>query len=332
MKTLLAFALALFPVAVLAQSNSQDGTANVNEARERFRRGVELFHEGSLEAALAELQRAYELAPNYRLLFNLGQIQTERHDYVAALEFFDAYLEQGGSDIAPERRKQVESTRAELKTRVASLSIQTSVADVILILDGVPAGKLPLANPVVVNAGVHQLQLRKHGFETLTHTLTIAGSENVVLDLPLSAQQVDSLRSKGAEKPSTARALDPPAAAAPDTPRAGPSRAPLWISLFAAAALSGGAVAFGLLARSADADLDREFNHYPADRSRVEDLRDQVQRDAALCDGLAAGAVVAAGLSLYFALSGSSSTESAEHTSSSRFALAGRGVRFEQHF
>ena len=50
---------------------------------------------------LAEFMRAYELLPNYRVLYNIGQVQLERHDYVAALHAFDDYLEQGARDVHP---------------------------------------------------------------------------------------------------------------------------------------------------------------------------------------------------------------------------------------
>jgi hypothetical protein len=34
-------------------------------------------------------------------------VQNERHDYVAALQLFEKYLQQGGTEISAERREQV---------------------------------------------------------------------------------------------------------------------------------------------------------------------------------------------------------------------------------
>ena len=45
----------------------------LGEARERFQRGVDLYKEGSFDAALAEFNKAYELAPNFRVLYNMAQ-------------------------------------------------------------------------------------------------------------------------------------------------------------------------------------------------------------------------------------------------------------------
>src|SRR5687768_14883146 len=94
---------------------------SVDEARARFQRGVELYREGSFDAALAEFNKAYQLAPNYRVLYNLAQVQTERHDYIAAVKMMEKYLEEGGGDIAPERKDQVTKEIATLRGRVTEL-------------------------------------------------------------------------------------------------------------------------------------------------------------------------------------------------------------------
>src|SRR5262245_643202 len=94
------------PGALDASSDASDDA--VKQARDRFLRGVELYKEGSYDAALAEFTRAYELVPNYRVLFNIAQVQVERHDYAAALRFFADYLRQGAADVTSERREQVE--------------------------------------------------------------------------------------------------------------------------------------------------------------------------------------------------------------------------------
>src|SRR6188768_2257405 len=90
------------------------------EARERFQRGVSLYREGSFDAALAEFRRAYEIAPNYRILYNLAQVQVERHDSVAALTLFGQYLQQGDTEIDAERRAQVERDMQSLRGRADS--------------------------------------------------------------------------------------------------------------------------------------------------------------------------------------------------------------------
>src|SRR5512147_2127853 len=97
-----------------AGSKVEGGTA-VEEASQRFQRGVKLYRDRSFDAALVEFNRAYELAPDYRVLYNIGQVQVERGDAVAAVKAFRQYLKDGGDSIAATRSAdlQTEITRLE---------------------------------------------------------------------------------------------------------------------------------------------------------------------------------------------------------------------------
>src|SRR3954469_6030428 len=170
--------------------------SSTTEARERFQRGVALYREGSFDAALAEFRRAYEIAPNYRILYNLAQVQVERHDSVAALNLFGQYLQQGGSELDAERRTQVERDIQSLRGRVADLMVESNVAGAQLTIDGVESGTLPLAGPVQVNSGVRQVTLAKPGYQSVSRSLTIAGAQP--LKLALTLQPLDARAPAGA--------------------------------------------------------------------------------------------------------------------------------------
>src|SRR5690349_16550442 len=80
--------------------------ADTEEAKSHFQRAVELFHEADFRAALIEFQRAYDAAPNYKVLYNLGQTSLELQDYAGALKAFRGYLDGGGREIPAARRTQ----------------------------------------------------------------------------------------------------------------------------------------------------------------------------------------------------------------------------------
>src|SRR5690606_16554980 len=61
-----------------AEKPSQE---NMREARTRYDRGTKLYHDGAYEQALIEFERAYELAPAYRILYNIGQAAMLLRDY-----------------------------------------------------------------------------------------------------------------------------------------------------------------------------------------------------------------------------------------------------------
>jgi len=286
----------------------------VEEARARFQRGVELYREGSFDAALAEFNKAYDLAPNYRVLYNMAQVQTERHDYVAALKLMEKYLEDGGNDIAPERKDQVTKEIATLRGRVTELKVNTNVEGAELLIDGVVSGTTPFTEPVLISAGVRQLQLRKAGYETANKTMTVAGGEEVAIDFELEELPESSAA------PVVVQTSDAPMRdARPDDQ---PSKAPMWISLAATGLFAGGAVTFAVLTKKADDELDRELNKTPIDQDRLTSKRDDVKRNALLTDGLTAASVVSAGLFVYFAISTSKKSSKAETTTTANVRIA----------
>jgi hypothetical protein len=295
---------------------------DLDEARQRFQRGVELYKEGSFDAALAEFNKAYELAPNYRVLFNLAQVQTERHDYVTALKDFEKYLEQGGAEITAERREQVNKEITALKGRVAEVTISADVEGAELLVDGVSVGTLPLSEPVRVSAGVRQIQVKKAGYETSTRTETIAGGENPHFDFKLEAIPSSPAATTVATTPPVFSQTNDGGAAEGHS-----SNAPFWITLASTTLLTGGAITFGVLTHSADQRLDHQLATFPASQSSVDDARSTLKRDALVTDIRAGAAVVSGGLCVYFAIKGShgKSSETAHRTL--QVGAAGPGVR-----
>jgi tetratricopeptide (TPR) repeat protein len=281
-----------------APSASASSTA---EARERFQRGVALYREGSYDAALAEFKRAYEIAPNYRILFNLAQVQVERHDSVAALALFGQYLQQGGAEIDAERRTQVERDMQSLRGRVADLTVESNVSGAQLSIDGVESGTLPLAGPVQVNSGVRQVTLTKPGYLSASRSLTIAGAQPIKLALTL--QPLDG------SAPGKAAALAP-ATGAPKTADKSPGLStPFWVSAIATGVFAGTATTFGLITLNRNQKLDDELNRYPTNPAAVDDARESVKTSALLTDVFIGASVVGAAATVYFALTSSSSSE-----------------------
>lgn len=307
MKSLLAIAFAMLFVPATSLADRASGTVEfgVDDARERFRRGVDFYREGSYDAALAEFTKAYEIAPDYRVLYNLAQVQSERHDYAAALKLVDDYMKRGQGEIGEDRLEQVRSWMPQLKSRVAVLWVHCQLDDVELLIDGLPSTRLPQTTPLLVNAGVHQLQLRRRGYESVTRELVIAGGEKVHVELPAPVEiGVAAATVVSVETLPDVPVAPPPIDVKLREPEPSVNRAPLWVSVISTAVLAGSAATFGAVASSSDSELDRELSRLPADQGRVADLRSRIEVHATLCDVLTASAVIGAGISLYLALSG----------------------------
>lgn len=303
------------------------GDTDVGQARQRFARGVELYKEGSYDAALAEFNKAYEIAPNYRVLYNIAQVQRERHDYVAALKLFQQYLDQGGAEVTADRKDQVAKEITALKARVAELQVKSDVEGGELWVDGALVGTLPLGEPLLVSAGVRQVELRKPGFITSSKSLTIAGGEDVKVEFVMRPDRSNEF----GPTPAPVRHDVEPEPVAPIVSK--PANVPMWVSLGAAAAFTGGAVTFGVLTRKSDGKLDDELEKANNDVANVDDARDELRRNALITDVLAGAAVVSTGLFIYFAVSGSSSSSASADVQAVRqgptlkIGAMGKGVR-----
>jgi len=75
-----------------AVSRAAHADAKLDEAKQHLAAATQLYDENNFRGALVELQRAYELAPSYKILFNIGQVEMELQDYAAALQAYSRYL------------------------------------------------------------------------------------------------------------------------------------------------------------------------------------------------------------------------------------------------
>jgi tetratricopeptide (TPR) repeat protein len=168
------FSTVLALVAVRA-AGAEDG-AVMSEARERFDRGMDLFERGDLEAALAELERANELAPNSAVLYNIGSVQVALRRYTAAVVTLGRYLDEGGQSVPTDRRAEVARELTRLRALVGRLLVSVSPAvEAVVLIDGAEAGRTPLASPLVVSAGRHVVELRAPGFLPYRSEVSVAG-------------------------------------------------------------------------------------------------------------------------------------------------------------
>jgi len=285
--------LCLHASAALAESNG------VEQAREHFLRGVDFYKDQSYDAALAEFSRAYELSPNYRVLYNLAQVQLDRHDYAAGLKLYQSYLDGGGTEIPESRRQQVTEEIAQLQKRVGRLRVRCDVPGAEVSIAGTIVAKTPMGAAVLVNPGVVQLSVTKPGYVTDSRTLSVVGAEEQSVEVTL------------AREPSAGSSA--PIKSAPPAPVATPvDRSAMWLSLGVTGAFAIGTGIVGLRTRKANSDLDERLNAFPSDRAAIDDARSQLKNFALATDVLAGCTAVAAGFTVYFALSSPSQEDRAK--------------------
>jgi hypothetical protein len=181
--------LALAPPIARAESKRGAPSAEaVASARSHFAHGVKLYEEDDFRAALIEFNRAYELAPNWAVLYNVGQSYYQLRDYANALRTLERYVQEAGAQIASDRGAQVARELEELRGRVAHVTLNASVEGADISLDDAPLGTSPLAAPVLVGAGRHKITASKAGYAPAIRVVDIAGGDKIAVGLDLVAE------------------------------------------------------------------------------------------------------------------------------------------------
>jgi hypothetical protein len=172
-----------------------DSADPVERARVHYERGLQLFNEENYDAALFEFERAYELAPSYKILYNMGRIQRQQHNYAAAMRSYSRYLREGGAGVPADRKTEVENEISVLKPRVALLTVKVNVDGADVYADDIPVctatiesacvGKSPLQSPIIVNGGRHKVTATKKGYAPATALVSVVGSDAVDVNLEL---------------------------------------------------------------------------------------------------------------------------------------------------
>jgi tetratricopeptide (TPR) repeat protein len=250
----------------------------LNKARAHFEQGVEFYGEGDYRAALIELQRAYELHRTYKLLYNLGQVAYELRDYAGAERFFRDYLAKGGTELSPERRREIKQELARLRSRVASLRVATTrPGSTVRVDDHVvvhPEGSLR------VSAGRRVIRAEAPGFAPIERVVDVTGGEELNVDLSFGPSLV--------------------AADAAGSPSA--SMGPLpWVTGIMSGVLLVASGAVGWAAYQDISARDDALRTYTT-RSELDSLGEQAHTKAIVADALLGAALVSAAVTMVVVL------------------------------
>jgi hypothetical protein len=175
------------------------------EASEHFRAGVDLFRATNYRAALVELTRAYELTPDYRVLYNIAQAHLALGDAVQASQVYTFYLEQGGILIEPRRRREVEAELLALEGRIATLSLRSDLADGELFVDERAIGPSPLARDVRVAVGVHLVTVRTPSGASTSQRVEVLAGERKLVTFAVQAKAPSEPPAQASQSPGLGR-------------------------------------------------------------------------------------------------------------------------------
>ncbi|QSQ22453.1 PEGA domain-containing protein [Pyxidicoccus parkwayensis] len=290
---LVAMAAGTASAAPPARKTPSARTQQMEEAQRRYERGKEFYEESDFRAALVEFQRAYELAPSYKLLYSIAQVQYQLQDYAGALRSFQQYLEEGQAEITAQRRDEVQREVDRLRSRVATLDIVTRPVGATVSVDDQPVGRTPLSEPVLVSAGRRKVTAELPGEPPVTRVVDVAGMDTVKVQLDFAPPPTP--KPAAVAKPETTAPVSPtPGLTARAEPRGFP-----WKMWTATGALAVGAGVTAIMASSASSDLKKQRDTFGVTRAQLDDASSKAKTLALTSDVLTGATVVAAGISAY---------------------------------
>jgi hypothetical protein len=277
----------------------------VKEASKRYETGLGMYAEGEFKLAVIEFERAYSLVPDYRVLYNIGQVRIQLGNYARARQVLEQYLKEGGDRISPDRKQAVRNDLTMLEGRTATLRVVTADGAQVFV-DDRPIGAAPLAEPVLLDAGDHRVTVRLDGREPNEKLVTLAGRDASELKLD-PGKVIDRNRS--------VVVVDRQA----DTTNRNTWRWATW-SATGVFAVSAGVT--GFLGIRAANELEELRETPGANRAELDSAQRRARTLLFTADVLGIAAIATGGVALYLTLSGPSDPEKKDKPKGAKVSAA----------
>ena len=306
-RSFLPSALACVLATVTPLTATAADAAPTAEARQHFRRGLELLKTRDYEGALRELQTANSLSPKWTLLVSIGIASEGLERDGEAIAAYQGYLDAGGAAIAGDERETIRATIDRLRAGAAVVTLEApgpfsivdSRADAAAAIRN-EYGPFDSRVELHVRPGEHQVELHRARIEAPAWTVLLrpgdAAAHRFEPDLP--SPPADPETASVALEPETDPLVHPP------------SHVPSYV-LWGTGAL--GAMATTVLALEASSVQraeNRDFTRrcpagitgmIPCQETNDGDREAARWRTAALATGIGTLGVLITGTVLYFA-------------------------------
>jgi hypothetical protein len=152
--------------------------------------GNQRLEAGDFDGAVAEYRAGYALFPRANLLFNIGLAEARRGNALEAARAFDGVLDRQETtpEVAALAREQLGRLEPALALLELRLPRPAEAAGAALTLDGEAAGKLPLARPVRLLPGNHEIRAAKPGYVNYQRRLPLSAGERQVVEVQLERE------------------------------------------------------------------------------------------------------------------------------------------------
>jgi hypothetical protein len=145
------------------------------------------------KGALVELQHAYDLSQNPRVLYNVGALEKLLTHYARAVDAWERELREGAGKLSPAEMAEARSAIAIVQQFVTTIDVTANEPDATLSIDDYPVGKTPFAGPVKIDVGKHTLKLSKEGFADAVQQVDVAAGQRKPVSFTLEPKNKTAL-------------------------------------------------------------------------------------------------------------------------------------------
>jgi hypothetical protein len=203
-------------LAVAITSESRPACADAAEVEALIAKGNELRRAGTPGPALPYFQKAYELARSPRTAGQLGLAELAAGYPVDAAEHLAAALQTPDDPSIAKYRKMLTDALSTARAQIGELALQGNPAGAEVLVDGRPAGVLPLSAPIKLAAHNTEVVVRAPGYEPHRELVPIIGGQRHALTITLQKTE------KPAEGKSTITAVPSPTSPSAAPPATSP--------------------------------------------------------------------------------------------------------------
>lgn len=161
-----------------SESPPEDADAlRKQQAKERFKKGIDFVAAEDWDAALAEFEASLELFPTKVALKNAATSLRQLKRYVEALDAYEELVRKYEDKLTPDERKIAAEAMAKLRNSVGEIVVESDQGQSSVVVDGLDRGVTPLMSPIRVKAGTHTVRVSKSGFESFETRVRVAGGQ-----------------------------------------------------------------------------------------------------------------------------------------------------------
>jgi hypothetical protein len=243
-------------LATLIVTAAVSSAVSAAPANDPIAQGIALRKAGDDQGALPLFEKGYEAKHAPRAAAQLGLCEQALGRWLDAETHLTEALKASGDAWVEKNRGALDAALVVVKSHIGRLEIAGEPAGATVTVNGIEAGKLPLAEPVRVPAGEVQVELVAPGFNRASRTVRIEGgaTQRIALRGEREATAAPVVATAPTPEPAAAAPSDASTTAAATVtqkapePEAGPAwRKPVrWVSLGLGAASLGVGI-YGLL-------------------------------------------------------------------------------------